>query len=231
MANCPNCGSDHIQIRRETNVSWGRAVAGWALFGAVGGAVGAVTGEDRNVNACLDCGTAWKAADLYRTLQGIKDLTGFSLNLARENDRLYMNHFMSEVGPCLAAISEAEKKATKHLESAQSKVNSGVAGGCGFGCLTSLFLAFSFLLFGSFGLLASSSPLWLLVFFPPVIGYWLGYSSDQTMKKAIEREINRAKMQADQMKFEAEENLRRKLTELESYYSVLLQQNPDRSLG
>jgi uncharacterized Zn finger protein len=74
MANCPNCGSDHIQIIRETNVSWGRAVAGWALFGVVGGAVGAVTGEDRNVIYCLNCGTSWKAADLYKTLQVIKDL-------------------------------------------------------------------------------------------------------------------------------------------------------------
>lgn len=76
MANCPNCGSEHIQLKKDTNVNWGRAVAGWALFGIVGGAVGAVTGEDRNVNACLDCGTAWKAADLYKTCQLIKNLTG-----------------------------------------------------------------------------------------------------------------------------------------------------------
>ncbi len=75
MANCPNCGSDHIQIIRETNVSWGRAVAGWALFGVVGGVVGAVTGEDRNAISCLNCGTSWKAADLYKTLQVIKQLT------------------------------------------------------------------------------------------------------------------------------------------------------------
>ena len=53
MANCPNCGSNHIQIKQETDVNWGRAITGYALFGIVGGAVGAVTGEDRNVNACL----------------------------------------------------------------------------------------------------------------------------------------------------------------------------------
>jgi hypothetical protein len=40
MANCPNCGSNHIQLKKETNVSWGRAAAGWALFGVVGGALG-----------------------------------------------------------------------------------------------------------------------------------------------------------------------------------------------
>ena len=49
MANCPNCGSTHIQLKKETNVSWGRTAAGWILFGAVGASVGAITGEDRNV--------------------------------------------------------------------------------------------------------------------------------------------------------------------------------------
>ena len=88
MANCPNCGSSHIQLKRETNVNWGRTVAGWALFGVVGGAVGAVTGEDRNANACLDCGTSWKATDLFKTLQTIKNLTGETLDLAKEEDRL-----------------------------------------------------------------------------------------------------------------------------------------------
>jgi len=28
MANYPNCGSEHIQLRKDTNVDWGRAVAG-----------------------------------------------------------------------------------------------------------------------------------------------------------------------------------------------------------
>ncbi len=89
MANCPNCGSEHIQLKKDTNVDWGRAVAGWALFGVVGGAVGAVTGEDRNANVCLDCGTSWKAADLYQTRQVIKNLTGVTLDLSCEKDRLF----------------------------------------------------------------------------------------------------------------------------------------------
>lgn len=79
MANCPNCGSEHITLKRETNVSWGRAIAGWALFGVVGGAVGAVTGEDRNVNACLTCGASWKAANLFQVIQTIKKFTESSL--------------------------------------------------------------------------------------------------------------------------------------------------------
>ena len=32
MANCPNCGSNHIQIKQETDVNWGRAIAGYAIF-------------------------------------------------------------------------------------------------------------------------------------------------------------------------------------------------------
>jgi hypothetical protein len=108
MANCPNCGSNHIQLQRETNVNWGRAAAGWALFGVVGGAVGAVTGEDRNVNACLDCGTTWKAADVYKTLEIIKHLTQETLDLSLARDRLYLNDFMVEVSPYLNLPSQAE---------------------------------------------------------------------------------------------------------------------------
>lgn len=108
MANCPNCGSNHIQLQRETNVNRGRAAAGWALFGVVGGAVGAVTGEDRNVNACLDCGTTWKAADVYKTLEIIKHLTQETLDLSLARDRLYLNDFMVEVSPYLNLPSQAE---------------------------------------------------------------------------------------------------------------------------
>lgn len=113
MASCPNCGSKHVTIKQQTNVSWGRAVAGWALFGAIGGAVGAVTGKDRMVNVCLDCGTSWKAADLYKTLQTIEGTTGTILDLEKEPDRLYMNDFISEVGPHVADISKTNKKADK----------------------------------------------------------------------------------------------------------------------
>ena len=90
MANCPICGSEHIQLKRDTNVNWEGAVVGWVLFGGVGGAVGAVTGEDRHANACLDCGISWKAADLYKTRQIIKNLTGVTLDLAYEEDRYFL---------------------------------------------------------------------------------------------------------------------------------------------
>lgn len=97
MANCPNCGSSHIQLKKETDINWGRTIAGYALFGVVGGAVGAVTGEDRNVNACLDCGTSWKAKDLYKLLKLVEECTGAKLNLTREFDRYYVNWFLSKI--------------------------------------------------------------------------------------------------------------------------------------
>jgi hypothetical protein len=84
MANCPTCGSNHIQIKQDTNVSWGRAATGYMLFGVVGAAVGAITGDDRNVNACLDCGTSWKATTLYNMLQTVKTLTDKTIDLSIE---------------------------------------------------------------------------------------------------------------------------------------------------
>lgn len=97
-AHCPNCGSSHLQIRKDTNVSWGRAAVGWALFGAVGSAVGAVTGEDKNAIACLNCGTTWKAQDLFKVREVIREKTGRTLDLSKDNDRHFMNSFISEFG-------------------------------------------------------------------------------------------------------------------------------------
>lgn len=110
MANCPHCGSGHLQMIRETNVSWGRAVAGWALFGIVGGAVGAVTGEERNVNACLDCGTTWKATELYKTIKLIKELTGVTLSLGIDNNRIFMNEVIPEITNYLREKTEIKNQ-------------------------------------------------------------------------------------------------------------------------
>jgi hypothetical protein len=97
-AYCPNCGSSHLQIRKDTNVSWGRAAVGWALFGVFGSAVGAVTGEDKNAVACLNCGTTWKAQDLFKIKNIIKEKTGKALDLSKDDDRDFMNKFISEFG-------------------------------------------------------------------------------------------------------------------------------------
>jgi hypothetical protein len=201
MANCPNCGSSHINIKRETNVSWGRAVAGWALLGAVGGAVGAITGEDRNVNACLDCGTSWKAADLYKILQTIKSTASVTLDLAREQDRAYMNNFVVEVGPFLEAIPQVERKGEKFVAEVRTKFAEQAATGCGLGCAGSLIGCFTIAsMLSGFGLLA-------MFILPPLIGWGLGLLMDKVNKETANREIAKARKEADSMKLQAEENL------------------------
>jgi len=107
MANCPNCGSNDIQIKTDSrqNVNWGRAIAGWALFGVVGGAVGAVTGKGRSetitANVCLNCGTIWDAATLYKLLKHIEFITGTKLDLSLDKDRDRMNFFIGDIQPLI----------------------------------------------------------------------------------------------------------------------------------
>ena len=214
MANCPNCGSSHVTLKKETNVSWGRAVAGWALLGVVGGAVGAVTGEDRNIISCLDCGTSWKAADLYKILQVIKNSTGKTLDLAREQDRVYMNSFVAEVGSYLEAIPNAEKKAEKLITETQIKSVEKVAAGCGYGCASSLI--------GYFGLasILSSGGVLMMIVGPPLVGMGIGLLMDKAKKKSVEQEVERAKREANQIKFEADENLKFAIREFTNKYSL-----------
>jgi uncharacterized membrane protein len=113
MANCPNCGSEHIQIKRETNIDWDRTATGFVLFGVVGGAIGAVTGDDRNVNACLDCGTSWKAAELYGNLEFIQNLTNIKLDLVNRNDRLALNEIISKVASYQESIKDIKEQETR----------------------------------------------------------------------------------------------------------------------
>jgi predicted RNA-binding Zn-ribbon protein involved in translation (DUF1610 family) len=110
MANCPNCGSNDIQLKQDRTVNWGRAIAGWALFGVVGGAVGAVTGENKTANACLDCGTVWRAQDLYKLLGIIESLTDIKLDLKLEKDRRTLNIFVTNVQPQIDKLESANKR-------------------------------------------------------------------------------------------------------------------------
>jgi len=110
MANCPNCGSNDIQLKQDSTVNWGRAIAGWALFGVVGGAVGAVTGENKTANACLDCGTVWRAQDLYKLLGIIESLTDIKLDLKLEKDRRTLNIFVTNVQPQIDKLESANKR-------------------------------------------------------------------------------------------------------------------------
>lgn len=212
MANCPNCGSNHIQLKKETNVNWGRAVAGWALFGIVGGAVGAVTGEDRNVNACLDCGTSWKASDLYKMFQVIKDLAGITLDLTIEKDRLYLNRFVSEISPYIEAISEAEKQSEKILKESQNKSVECSSQGCAYGCVASI---------AGCSAVASSvtgGGLFLVLLLPPIVGLCIGMLCDKMNKQNVEQEIENTKRKVARIKIEAEDNFQLKVEELRNSY-------------
>lgn len=207
MANCPNCGSEHIQLKKDTNVDWGRAVAGWALFGIVGGAVGAVTGEDRNANVCLDCGTSWKAADLYKTRQVIKNLTGVTLNLSYEEDRHFINDFVNDVSPYIEAISKTKKDAEENIKKLEDKYNEKAAVGCGYGCMTAV---------GGCTAVASTlsgSAVLFVLFIPPFIGLVIGSLLDQASKKTIEQEVKKAKKEAGRASKQAEYNLKRQVAD------------------
>lgn len=215
MAKCPNCGSGHVTLKNVKNVSWGRAVAGWALFGVIGGAVGAVTGEDKNVNVCLDCGTSWKAADLYKVLRFVKDSTGDTLDLAREEDRAYMNSLVVEVGPYFEAAAIAEKNAEKLIsETIKNKSVEKVALGCQLGCIVSAI--------GYFALVSilSGGGLFMMIVGPPIIGFVIGASMDQSRKERAAREVEQVKKEANQPKFEAEENLKLAIRNFKSKRSL-----------
>lgn len=206
MANCPNCGSDHIQLKRETNVSWGRAVAGYALFGVVGGAVGAVTGEDRNVNACLDCGTSWKAADLHKMKEIIKKLTFRKINLAIEEDRLYLNDFMAELGPHLDSISKAEEQANLMIKNAENEKEAMAATGGGLGCLSSLLLGCGSMFVG-----ASGDAVFFTVIVFTVFCYGIGSILDYLNRSTLPQRINTIHKKAKDLRKQAELDLEYKI--------------------
>ncbi len=214
MANCPNCGSEHIQLKQDTNVDWGRAVAGWALFGVVGGAVGAVTGEERSTNVCLDCGTSWKATDLYKIRQVIKNLTDVTLDLANESDRNFINDFIHEVSPYIESISDAEKKAELHIKISKDKLEENASMGTGLGCLIGIV---------GCTIVASTAAadvsIWVLLI-PAFIGWIIGSILDQTTRESVEKNIEKEIEKAKIMKLEAEENLKHKITDFMTRHSL-----------
>ncbi|MDB9456826.1 hypothetical protein PN480_07395 [Dolichospermum circinale CS-1225] len=204
MANCPNCGSGHIQLKQETDVNWGGAIAGYALFGVVGAAIGAVTGEDRNVNACLDCGTSWKAEDLFKLLQIIKDCTGAELNLAIYHDRVYMNNFISEVGSYLKEIPEIEKKADQLIADRKKEAEKKAFPGCSaIGCL--------FFIFGIPAITSIGGAAFLIILLIFIVGFIIDMIFMAANQKAIEEAVENAKEQAVSMKREAEKKLNAKI--------------------
>lgn len=186
MANCPKCGSDDIQMRQEATVNWGRAAAGWALFGVVGGAVGAVTGEDRHSNFCLDCGTAWRAQDLYNILQQIKKHTGVDLKLARRDDRQFMDNFITDIGPFLEFVNEQEQHGAKLLQEAEEKSTESTRAGCMAGTM--------FAVAGCTAMAGSGWGVLLVLIIPPLVLSAIGAFVDNANQQKIKnhkKEIQR----------------------------------------
>lgn len=161
---CPHCGSTSIESKTDTyikteqekTINWGRAVAGWALFGPVGGAVGGLTGKQQYSSTvqssntycyCLNCGTSWDPQNLYKLRESIKHLTGFEPNLAKENHRIYVDYFINEMNPLferLKAIEPNKKtKREKDQEENEKLINSG--------CSTPVLIS-SFVLAGIIGI-------------------------------------------------------------------------------
>lgn len=120
--------------------AWVKVGTGLALFGVVGGAVGAVTGEDRNANACLDCGTSWKAEDLYKILQLIKKSTDINPDMTTTTDRSFVNDFILEMTPYIETMSKAQKEAETIVTVSENKKSLFAAAGCGSGCIITLIL-------------------------------------------------------------------------------------------
>jgi hypothetical protein len=131
---CPTCGSNHITLRSDANISWGRAATGWLLFGPVGAAVGAMTGQPKTSNACLNCGESWKASDLFITTQAIKTLLGVELNLSKNSHREYLSAFMLEIAPHISRIEETKQCSEKKIDIVSKQPPSEISGWVGYAC-------------------------------------------------------------------------------------------------
>jgi hypothetical protein len=162
---CPRCGSGSVTLKNDTSVSWGRAVVGWALLGPIGGAVGAVTGDDRTANACLECGETWKAQDLYLVQTQVKQLTGVQLNLSKNTHRQCLEEYIHAIPPIYAELEAARnsdsRKDHKGHEDSPRGILATVAGSiCGMFAIAltqNMFLGFvAFIV--SFGLVGAILP-------------------------------------------------------------------------
>lgn len=206
-AYCPNCGSSHLQLRRDTNVSWGRAAVGLALFGAIGGAVGAVTGEDRNSNACLNCGTSWKAQDLYNILKIIKKTTKIEIDLSKGRDRSFLQAFMEVIGSYLEEVVSIDKKSGREVSKIKSKDSDNAAKGCGWGCALSIIIVFTI------AEAASSGWIFLLLIVLPILGVVIGIKLDEKNRPKLEQSIASIQEEKEEEKDTLERKIQIKINE------------------
>lgn len=206
MANCPRCGSESIQIKRDTNVDWGRAVVGTVLFGVVGGAVGAVTGEDRNANVCLNCGASWQASVLYEMLQFIKKETGKTLDLANDDERQFLNEVMQLMGKFSQEIEWIDT-------SCRSVVHEKKEGMMGFGggCLVAIILA---VIIGIASASASDAVAFL------ILGGWIFAGMGSLMTQASPKQLEDITKSYEDKKRQAEKRLKINFNQLREKYLI-----------
>ncbi len=200
MAYCPNCGSDHIQLTTKTDVDWGRAAVGWALFGAVGGAVGAITGDDRKAIICLDCGTSWNPSQLHQIKTTIENLTNLKIDLTKSSHRIFVSDFISQMTPHLETIKNVDTKGEEMVKNAESDFHLGISWGCGFALLFSIFGLFGLGIAGFLGGLVMSIPFMII-----------GGLIDKSMKEQNKKKLDEVKFEVDRMKMNAKDELNKVL--------------------
>lgn len=92
----------------------------------------------------MDCGTSWKAADLYDVLQFIKKETGLTIDLSLDNHRAFLNDVMPEISNYSEKVATINNQTRIEIEGKKK----GQAGG-GYGCFIGLIIA---------GILSISNP-------------------------------------------------------------------------
>lgn len=211
MAVCPQCGSSDVTLKRDTSVNWGRALIGWAAFGVVGGAVAGVTGDDRNSNVCLDCGASWRAEDVHKIIQIVKEATGKKLDLSRESHRNYCSVFIDRVSPYFAELSTAEASATKIVADAKNNSLLSPSAEKGFYSGVAIMVSTWLLLMA---IRPPSSIAWILLlasFSAPIVVFYLFHKGDKKKGWSHEKVIRLAEQSAEEIKANAREDLLRKI--------------------
>jgi hypothetical protein len=211
MAVCPQCGSSDVTLKRDISVNWGRALIGWAAFGVVGGAVAGVTGDDRNSNVCLDCGASWRAEDVHKIIQIVKEATGKKLDLSRESHRNYCSVFIDRVSPYFAELSTAEASATKIVADAKSNTVFSPSAEKG------VYIGIAIMVSTWLLLMAIKPPsliAWMFLlasFASPIVGQYYFLEKDKKKGWSHEKAVRLAEQSAEEIKANAREDLLRKI--------------------
>lgn len=197
MANCPNCGSDHIQLITETNVNWGATAGLWALADAFDMSVYGVATKETQANCCLNCGNKWLASDLYYAIQMLETLLEIKIDLSQKNDRSLLNQAL----PIFNTYSKKISSKSEHLKTKTT-------GTLQLGCLV-WFVAIGLTLFAG----VKTPILYLLI--PTGTFFIWGF-----IKNMIEISNKNRKIEAEEYFKNLEESMYEELYELKNQYDL-----------